>query len=196
MTSTIYGFVDYSSKVKVFDIFGYSTNGIPGIELVLPPRIGKQFQQKLIFLTRKNNLQIPMRRYVLGIDTDYEADFNSGIKQLELPFLVLFWSMANIIKLTKTENCLTSGELSLNGKIKVNQSGKSWLTAVDRVYEEYFGNDLTLIGEWGDDAELPYAKISLQELFSGLKSKESGPALGKVARNQVYLADNDLTEQH
>jgi hypothetical protein len=194
MTSTIYGFIDYSSKIKVYDIYGYATNGIPGIELILPAKVAKQFQQKLIFLTRKNKLQIPMKRFVLGVDADFDSSHSNAIKQLELPFLILFWSMANIIKLPKTENCLTSGEFGINGKIKFNQNYRSWFSAVDQVSEEYFGDDLTLIGEWPRASELPYAKISIQDLFEGIKSIGSEPALGKGLRNQACLPETDQEE--
>ncbi|MEI8346057.1 MAG: hypothetical protein WCG27_01220 [Pseudomonadota bacterium] len=121
MNIRIQGFYPYKGEIKLVDIFGYTTRGIPGLEIVGLPTWSKLIREKFIYLTRTQNYKMPMKRYVLcvgeeSIDRDLLVEQGSW---LELPLLILFWSLSGLLPIHRLEECYCSGKVSISGRIQV-----------------------------------------------------------------------------
>jgi hypothetical protein len=100
------------------DIFGYTTKGVPGVEIIGARSFSRPLKEKLIYLSKMCQIRFPRLRYVLCIETDLPNKiFEEGIRWCELPLLILFWSLANIIPLKSLSGCVTSGKLSVQGDV-------------------------------------------------------------------------------
>ena len=104
---------------EVVDLFAYSTNGVPGLEIVGPGKTGKTIKEKFIYISKERKLLIPLKRYIVCVEAgaapkDIERD---ELAWLEFPMLLLFWAMSGNVALTKLEDCLSSGRVFPTGKI-------------------------------------------------------------------------------
>jgi|GEM_PF-664150 len=97
------------------EVFGYSTKGQPGLEIVGLGSKGRQLKEKLIFISKKRKLKMPLKRYVLCVDGE-DVD-KAYIEFLELPLVLAYWSMAGILPLKRMDNCFSSARVSLEGEI-------------------------------------------------------------------------------
>ena len=97
------------------DLFGYATQGIPGLEVVGAGKHSRALKEKLVFLTKKFNKKMPLKRFVLCCDEVMEK--SEYFKYMELPLLILYWSLADLLPIKNLEDCLCSGYVELNGKI-------------------------------------------------------------------------------
>ncbi len=102
-------------SLKQVQIFGYTTNGIPGVEIVGLGRQGRTLKEKIIFFSKRLGLKLPIKRFVLCIEEEqiHLGDFS----YLEFPFFFLFLNLAGILEIKSLENCLCSGRLLLNGNL-------------------------------------------------------------------------------
>jgi len=122
---TIKGITIYKDIYKTTNVFAYTTNGIPGLEIKIGSKNSKILREKMIYLTRKSGLQIPMRRYVICVEEGDKMLKKEELKWLELPILILYWTMADALSISRLENCLCGGQVSIDGIIKpLNVSGK------------------------------------------------------------------------
>ncbi|MCK5884095.1 MAG: hypothetical protein KAG61_10415 [Bacteriovoracaceae bacterium] len=119
METRIQGVFPYNDRYQVVDIFGYSTKGLPGIEILGMGKLGRGIKEKFIFLSRSLRLSIPHRRYVICVELDekFNSKGESDIQYLELPLLILFWTMAEQLPIRKLDDCFCSGKISVNGKV-------------------------------------------------------------------------------
>ncbi|MCO4755886.1 MAG: hypothetical protein KC478_15505 [Bacteriovoracaceae bacterium] len=118
MHKQMYALVPGGSSSHVMEIFGYSTKGIPGVEIVGLGAKGKSIKEKFIFLNKKLEFKIPARRYVLCVeDSLFSTSKDDLYRWLELPFLIMYWSMANILPIQNLDNCLCGGKITARGKI-------------------------------------------------------------------------------
>ena len=120
MNNKIHTFiVSKSGETEVIQLFGYANKGLPGLELVGFGNHGRHLKEKLIFLSRENHLQLSPKRYVLCFEQ--HRSFIDPKKWefcwLELPLLILFWSLAGHLPISRLDNCLASGAVELGGHI-------------------------------------------------------------------------------
>jgi len=107
-----------NSEVGAVEIFGYTTKGIPGVDIVNLGRHGRNIKEKLIYLTKSLNIKLPMRKYTLCVELeDKHLLDNKSYQWLELPILLLFWSLAKQIPITKLDDCFTAGKISVDGQV-------------------------------------------------------------------------------
>ena len=104
---------------EVVDLFAYSTNGVPGLEIVGSGKTGKTIKEKFIYISKERKLTIPLKRYIICVEggafpKELERD---ELAWLEFPMLLLFWAMSGNVALTKLEDCLSSGRVFPTGKI-------------------------------------------------------------------------------
>ncbi len=145
-------------------LFGYSTKSVPGLEINGLGKYGKAIKEKIVFVTRSRQLQIPLKRFVLNVElTDDFGDLESGsVKWLEYPLLLHYWFLAGLLPIMKLDNCLAIGSLTPSGDVE---------EPIDRyVVELCDENDLHLIASKA--VEAPNGVIDGRELF------------GKVAKLQ------------
>jgi hypothetical protein len=118
----------YQHQVIPFTIFGYQSRSLPGLEIIGPPAL-KMSREKIIFLTRELGLKVAANRFHLcvelglggvttGLRLPRESEAQKEILQwLELPLLILYWSLAGIIPLKRLTGCLSSGVISTHKTI-------------------------------------------------------------------------------
>lgn len=138
-------------------LFGYSTKSVPGLEINGLGKYGKAIKEKIVFVTRSQQLQIPLKRFVLNVElTDDFGDLeSSSVKWLEYPLLLHYWFLAGLLPIMKLDNCLAIGSLTPSGEV---------LEPIDRyVVELCEENDLHLIAS--SSVEAPNGVIDGRELF-------------------------------
>ncbi len=96
-------------------VFGYTTKGLPGLEVLGLNGKGRLIKEKLVYLSKKRRLRYPLKRFVLCVEGT-ELD-KSQVEYLELPLMICFWSMANLIPLKRLDNCFASARVSLDGQL-------------------------------------------------------------------------------
>lgn len=107
------------SKSHLCEIFGYSTRGVPGLEIVGLGGKGKSIKEKFIYFNKCYELKIPPKRFVLCVDDQFVVSGKENLHRwLELPFLIMYWSMAGILPIENLTNCLCSGTISTTGAIE------------------------------------------------------------------------------
>jgi len=101
------------------DIFGYSSNGVPGIEIVGMGKYSRSMKEKFVYLSREKKLKFPMRRFVLCVEGELESKKfkDEEYRYLELPLLLMLWSLTGHLPLEKLEDCFASGKISVEGHI-------------------------------------------------------------------------------
>ena len=137
-------------------LFGYSTRSVPGLEINGLGKYGKAIKEKIVFITRSRGLQIPLKRFVLNVETcDDLGDLESAsVKWLEYPLLLHYWFLAGLLPISKLDNCLAIGSVSPSGLVEelINDD-------VVKLCEEY---ELHLI------ASKPEGMIDGRQLFGQL----------------------------
>lgn len=102
------------------EVYGYCSKGLPGLEIVGMGTLGRSIKEKLIFLSRQFGVKIPLKRYVLCIDLPIELKKDKAAddcRWLELPLLILFWTLSAILELENLDDCLALGKVQVNGTI-------------------------------------------------------------------------------
>ncbi len=120
METRIQGIFPHKDRYQIVDIFGYSTKGLPGIEILGMGKHGRSLKEKFVYISRTFKMPIPHRRYVMcgEIDESLIGKGDLGIQFLELPLLLLFWTMANQLPIKRLSDCICGGKVSVNGKVK------------------------------------------------------------------------------
>lgn len=119
MQTQIKSYILSNKGIRFITLFGYSTRGVPGLEINGAGKLSKNIKEKLIFLTRQRGIKLPTKRFVICLDlNDFDNDIElKELKFIELPILLLFWYLAEILPIKKLENCLCSGWFNTNGSI-------------------------------------------------------------------------------
>lgn len=101
------------------DIFGYASNGIPGIEIVGLGKYSRSMKEKFIYLSRERKLKFPLKRFVLCIEGEVEGKKfkEEEYRYLELPLLLMLWSLTGHLPLGHLEDCFASGKISVEGEV-------------------------------------------------------------------------------
>ncbi len=109
----------YAGQYFPVDIFGYSSHGIPGVEIVGVGRYARQMKEKFVYLSRKKNLKFPKRRFVLCVEGELEGKKfkEEEYRYLELPLLMMLWSLTGHLPLEHLEDCFASGKVSVEGEV-------------------------------------------------------------------------------
>ena len=99
------------------DIFGYASNGIPGIEIVGLGKHSRSIKEKFIYLSRERKLKFPLKRFVLCVEGEVEGKKfkDEEYRYLELPLLIMLWSLTGHLPLEHLEDCFASGKISVEG---------------------------------------------------------------------------------
>lgn len=101
------------------DIFGYASNGIPGIEIVGMGKYSRSMKEKFIYLSREKKLKFPLKRFVLCVEGELESKKfkDEEYRYLELPLLMMLWSLTGHLPLEKLEDCFAAGKISIEGQV-------------------------------------------------------------------------------
>lgn len=109
----------YGGQYCPVDIFGYASNGIPGIEIVGVGKYARSMKEKFIFLSRQKKLKFPLKRFVLCVEGELEGKKfkEEEYRYLELPLLMMLWSLTGHLPLQQLEDCFASGKISIEGEV-------------------------------------------------------------------------------
>lgn len=131
MQTYITGAYVENNKVKQVKIFGYSTQGIPGIEIVGASLFGRILKEKLVFFCKKERIRLPLKRIVICFEKDTAIkDKNlEGLRYLEIPVLTLLLVLAEELIFGNLDECLTFGKLNLNHSIELIPP-ESWPSSI------------------------------------------------------------------
>lgn len=101
-------------------LFGYSSKSVPGLEINGIGKYGKAIKEKIVYITRTRQLQIPLKRFVLNVElSDDLGDIDStSVKWLEYPLLLHYWYLAGLLPISKLDNCFASGSLTPSGLVE------------------------------------------------------------------------------
>jgi hypothetical protein len=138
----------------ILPIFGYSSKGLPALEIKGPKKNVDVIREKIIYLVRAFKIPIPNRRFVLVLDhlninehfgkiNLAHPSFSQQLLYLELPFLILFFQLAGVINIHHLEQCLIGGQFNLAGRVfclnltseflaQQKESDKAWVYLVAR----------------------------------------------------------------
>lgn len=110
----------YGGQLFETNIFGYSTKGIPGIEIVGMGRHSRAIKEKFVYISRQKQLKFPLRRYVLCVEGELEGKKfkEEEFRYLELPLLIMLWSLTGNLPVESLEDCFSVGKVSVEGEIK------------------------------------------------------------------------------
>jgi hypothetical protein len=135
----IIGVVPSLGRVKFMNLFGYSTRGIPGLEIVGMGNRARTVKEKITFLSRQQEASLSLNRFVLGVDPIHKKEKEDGLDFLELPLLILYWSLMGWIPLKSLKNCFSSGRVYPGGalipwtpqiqRMKSSEEGRLWITS-------------------------------------------------------------------
>ena len=121
MNNKIYTFIiSKSGECELIQLFGYANKGLPGVELVGFGQHGRHLKEKLIFLSRQNQFQFPLKRYVLCFEQHRSIvdPKKWDLSWLELPLLILFWSLTGNLPIQRLDNCISCGAIDLEGHLR------------------------------------------------------------------------------
>lgn len=127
MQLRIRSFVQTASGLEIVDIFGYSSRSLPQLEIHAPLQIQKVLKQKILYMSKVRDINIPAKRFVLCLDHGALRLENRQLSQLELPFLILFWALAEAIQMKRLEDCVCNGSIQIDGKISSIEFNKQHL---------------------------------------------------------------------
>ena len=101
-------------------LFGYSSKSIPGLEINGLGKYGKGIKEKIIFLTKKCQVRIPLSRFVLNVEIpdEWGEVSTQNVKWLEYAFLLLYWNLAGALPLRSLETCFALGSIRAEGVVE------------------------------------------------------------------------------
>lgn len=111
------GLIPRLESFYLVDLYAYATKGVPGLEIVGLGGTGRIIKEKLIFLSRIRGLKFPLKRFVLCVDIKEAPKKMGELSYLELPLLLLYWSLAGHLNFHNMDDCISSGQLNVNGTI-------------------------------------------------------------------------------
>lgn len=143
---------------SLITLFGYATKSVPGLEINGLGKYGKAIKEKIVFITRTRQLQIPLKRFVLNVEINDElGDLETNsVKWLEYPLLLHYWYLAGLLPITKLDNCLAVGSLTPSGVVEE--------PIVESVIHLCEHNQLHLIAS-SADVHSPLGVINGKDLF-------------------------------
>lgn len=129
MYTRIRAIYEQSGGVRMIDIYGHVSNSLPGLEIHGVGPWAKLLKEKFIYLNKSLGLSIPAKKYSITVE-----DFPSGkqlptqsMRLVELPLLILYWSLAKQIPLSKLDDCYCCGVVSIDGKIEIPEFSEEML---------------------------------------------------------------------
>lgn len=134
MGTSLLGVVPYGKRLKMVEIFGYSSKGIPGIEIVGLKSLARPIKEKFVFLEKTREITCPLRRYVLCVESALDPDkfTEDELRHLEFPLLLLYWSLAGVVQIGNLSDCLATGRVDPHGIIRpyvFTEDSLHWLAA-------------------------------------------------------------------
>lgn len=173
-----------NSGTILVDIFGYSSHGLPGLEIIGLGQHARAIKEKFIYLSKMRKLQIPLRRYVLCVEArGLNRPISSAETQyLECPLLLCFWSLAQQLYIPRLEGCLSAGQVNVLGQIQhLSLSSATQKKIKECMQKEGQGKIKWITQEGATLFDEDFFLLPAQEIFSSVASLQHGLLPEKVA---------------
>ncbi len=127
---------------------------------------------KFIFLSREKKLKFPLRRFVLCIEGEVEGKKfkDEEYRYLELPLLIMLWSLTGNLPLTHLEDCFASGKISVEGEIFPLGLREKDLNRLNELFKLEDDQCLKIIAPDAMSVGLEHYHLSLEGLWASLVS--------------------------
>jgi hypothetical protein len=138
MQCYIHSFTEAAEGVTFHKIFGYSSKGIPGLEVIGLGNKGKIIREKVIYFSKIFNLKIPAKRFVICLEQVQGKKLsNHDLSNFELPISILFWVLSGNLKILATDKCYAAGMLKAEGQlVEAIFSSNTLKKIVTKVFQE------------------------------------------------------------
>jgi hypothetical protein len=119
MQTSIKALIPTKKTYKVVTLFGYSSKGVPGIELIGLGKHSRTLREKLVYLCRKRGIKFPVKRFVICVDTNEEVSRMNydELQWLEFPFFLLLLNFLELLPMSRLDNCLSFGKINADGEL-------------------------------------------------------------------------------
>ncbi|MEA9355195.1 hypothetical protein SHI21_03240 [Bacteriovorax sp. PP10] len=166
-TKSLYPFAGQYCPV---DIFGYASNGIPGIEIVGLGKYSRSMKEKFIYLSRERKLRFPLKRFVLCIEGEVEGKKfkEEEYRYLELPLLLMLWSLTGHLPLGHLEDCFASGKISVEGEVSALLLNNQEQENLNEIFKLDDDQVLKIIAPEKTAVFSDYYHLPLEALFASL----------------------------
>lgn len=113
--------VPMKQEPVLIDLYGYSSKGLPGIEIVGVGSRGRELKEKLVYLSKMVGASFPLKRFVICVEMKRPTkDFSpETLRWLELPLLTMLWAMGENLPIYKLDDCFCAGKLFADGKVQL-----------------------------------------------------------------------------
>lgn len=164
MQQSLRSFIPLDRQYIGVHVFGYATKGLPGLEVVGLGKYSRNIKEKLIYLTRLEEMVLPKRRYVLCVEQDEEVKGlrEDHLRWLELPLLLLYWTLAETLHIHQLRNCFCAGKVRLDGSLAPQKFPEGFLTSL-----ESKENELLFLVHSRNNLPGECSIIELEELLRG-----------------------------
>ncbi len=152
---------DKNHFIKV-NIFGHTSKGIPGIEVVGIGNQGRFIKEKFVQISKELNMRIPPLKYTLCVEINESMKLpKDEVANVELPLLITFWSLASQIPIKNLNDCLAFGKVTVDREIIVPGWG---------VPKDFFGEakKTKIISPFELSTLTDEEKIPLRDLFQNI----------------------------
>ena len=160
----------YAGQFHPVDIFGYSSNGVPGIEIVGLGKHSRSMKEKFIYLSRERKLRFPLKRFVLCVEGDIEGKKfkEEEYRYLELPLLLMLWSLTGHLPLEHLEDCFASGKISVEGEVVALSLNHQEQRALSKLFNLEENQSLKVIATNGMAVWEEHYHLPVEGLFESL----------------------------
>lgn len=160
----------YGGEYYEAHIFGYATKGIPGVEIVGLGKHSRAIKEKFIYLSRQKQLKFPLRRYVLCVEGELEGKKfkEEEFRYLELPLLMMLWSLTGHLLFERLDDCFLSGKVSVGGEILPLSRNQKMLHRLEELF--YEEEKIKVVAPQNEKYE-DYLHIHLEELWESIGEK-------------------------
>lgn len=98
-----------------YDLFCYSSHGLPGLEIVGLGSRARALKEKVIYLTKLAGHKVPLKRYVICLDRPLKKGEDEAY--FELPIILLYWAMAGFVPIKRLTDCLCCGKVDARSQV-------------------------------------------------------------------------------
>ena len=139
MENKINGVVRSQGRAQLVDLFGYSSKGLPGIEVVGIGNLGRALKEKFVYLSRQQHLKLPPRRYVLCVENREGLVDKDNFGPLEFPLLLLFWALAGQLPVARLDDCIAHGKVMLAYRVWMERFSEDEVLALTAQVKKFSG---------------------------------------------------------
>lgn len=167
-TKSIY---PHGGTLNAVDLFGYVSHGVPGLEIVGLGKHGRGIKEKFIYLTREYKLRLPKRRFVICVEGEMEGKKfkNEEYRYLELPMLLILWTLSGHLPFKTLEDCFSSGKVSIDGEVESIDLNVDLQSKIPELLDLEEDQAVKIITSSNVNIDEDFYHIAVEEIFNSVK---------------------------